>query len=73
MAPRRYCFSLDEPLRANDVPLLKLHGSFNWKNVKIRGRNRNIEIIPLGSTKNYGIHPPYGCIWNQALSDLDRL
>jgi hypothetical protein len=67
--PRRYCFSLDEPLRANDVPLLKLHGSFNWKNVKIRGRNRNIEIIPLGSTKNY-IHPPYGCIWNQALQTL---
>jgi len=65
----RYCFSLDEPLRTNDVPLLKLHGSFNWKNVKIRGRRRNIEIIPLGSTKSY-IHPPYGCIWNQALQTL---
>lgn len=65
----RYCFSLDKPLLADDVPLLKLHGSFNWKNVKIRGRNRNIEIIPLGSTKNY-IHPPYGCIWNQALQTL---
>jgi hypothetical protein len=56
-------------LRTNDVPLLKLHGSFNWKNVKIRGRRRNIEIIPLGSTKSY-IHPPYGCIWNQALQTL---
>lgn len=67
--PPQYCFSLDEPLRKDDVPLLKLHGSFNWKNVKIRGRNRNIEIIPLGSTKNY-IHPPYGCIWNQALQTL---
>ena len=33
--PPRYCFSLDEPLRKDDVPLLKLHGSFNWKNVKI--------------------------------------
>jgi hypothetical protein len=65
----RYCFSLDEPLRSNDIPLLKLHGSFNWKNVKIRGRRRNIDIIPLGSTKSY-IHPPYGCIWNQALQTL---
>jgi hypothetical protein len=65
----RYCFSLDEPLRTNDVPLLKLHGSFNWKDRKIRGRKRTVEIIPLGSTKNY-IHPPYGCIWNQALETL---
>ena len=65
----RYCFSLDEPLRTNDIPLLKLHGSFSWEDVKIRGRKRNIEIIPLGSTKNY-IHPPYGCIWNQALHTL---
>jgi len=64
-----YCFSLDEPLAANDVPLLKLHGSFNWNDVKIRGRSRNIDIIPLGSTKTY-IHPPYGCIWNQALQTL---
>jgi hypothetical protein len=67
--PSRYCFSLDEPLLADEVPLLKLHGSFNWKNVKIRGRRRDVEIIPLGSTKNY-IHPPYGCIWNQALETL---
>jgi len=65
----RYCFSLDEPVRANNVPLLKLHGSFNWTNQQIRGRKRNIEIIPLGSTKTY-IHPPYGCIWNQALETL---
>jgi hypothetical protein len=67
--PPRYCFSLDEPLSADDVPLLKLHGSFNWKDVKIRGKRRNIDIIPLGSNKNY-IHPPYGCIWNQALQTL---
>jgi hypothetical protein len=69
LGPPRYCFSLEEPLRANDAPLLKLHGSFNWRNLKIRGRKRSIEIIPLGSTKNY-IHPPYGCIWNQALETL---
>jgi hypothetical protein len=67
--PPHYCFSLDEPLLVDDVPLLKLHGSFNWKDRQIRGRKRTIEIIPLGSTKNY-IHPPYGCIWNQALETL---
>jgi SIR2-like domain len=67
--PPRYCFSLDEPLPKNNVPLLKLHGSFNWKDQRIRGIKRTIEIIPLGSTKNY-IHPPYGCIWNQALETL---
>ena len=67
--PPRYCFSLDQLLGANNVPLLKLHGSFNWKDVKIRGRTRNIDIIPLGSAKTY-IHPPYGCIWNQALQTL---
>ena len=67
--PPPYCFSLDQPLQKDDVPLLKLHGSFNWRSVKIRGRNRSIDIIPLGSTKTY-IHPPYGCIWNQALQTL---
>jgi hypothetical protein len=67
--PPRYCFSLDKPLGKNDVPLLKLHGSFNWKDQEIRGRKRAIDIIPLGSTKSY-IHPPYGCIWNQALETL---
>jgi hypothetical protein len=66
----RYCFSIESgPLAANGIPLLKLHGSFSWKNQKIRGRQRTIEIIPLGSSKNY-IHPPYGCIWNQALETL---
>jgi hypothetical protein len=67
--PPRYCFSLSERPQENEVPLLKLHGSFNWKARKIHGRKRTIEIIPLGSTKNY-IHPPYGCIWNQALETL---
>ncbi len=66
----RYCFSLHtDQAVASSIPLLKLHGSFNWKNQSIRGRRRTIEIIPLGSTKNY-IHPPYGCIWNQALETL---
>jgi hypothetical protein len=67
--PPHYCFSLDQCPRENEIPLLKLHGSFNWKAQRIHGRKRAIEIIPLGSTKNY-IHPPYGCIWNQALETL---
>ena len=68
--PPRYCFSLEPDADATEVPpLLKLHGSFNWKGIRIRGQKRNIEIIPLGSTKNY-IHPPYGCIWNHALEML---
>ncbi len=66
----RYCFSLEsEPAPAGRIPLLKLHGSFNWKNKMMRGRKRTIEIIPLGSAKNY-MHPPYVCIWNQALETL---
>jgi hypothetical protein len=66
----RYCFSVDtEHAVIAAIPLLKLHGSFGWKNQSIRGRRRTIEIIPLGSTKTY-IHPPYGCIWNQALETL---
>jgi len=66
----RYCFSLEsDPAAARGIPLLKLHGSFNWTNKTIRGRKRTIEIIPLGSTKSY-MHPPYVCIWNQALETL---
>jgi hypothetical protein len=66
----RYCFSLDaDPAAAGGIPLLKLHGSFDWRNKTIRGRKRTVEIIPLGSAKSY-IHPPYGCIWNQALETL---
>jgi len=66
----RYCFSLDtDDVVIAAIPLLKLHGSFGWTNQSIRGRRRTIDIIPLGSTKSY-IHPPYGCIWNQALETL---
>jgi hypothetical protein len=67
-----YCFSLNDgaPASAN-VPLLKLHGSFNWHDIKIRGRRRTIEIIPLGSNKTY-LHAPYGFIWNRALEILAR-
>lgn len=59
-----YCFSAGSNIAT--LPILKLHGSFNWRRVRILGRKRNVEIIPLGSTKSY-IHSPYGAIWNRAL------
>lgn len=65
-----YSFSLaPNALSSENIPLLKLHGSFNWQNQKIRGRTRRIEIIPLGASKSY-IHAPYGFIWNHALEVL---
>lgn len=65
-----YCFSLDADAFSSDgIPLLKLHGSFNWSKKNIRGRKRTIEIIPLGANKNY-LHAPYGFIWNRALEIL---
>jgi len=63
-----YSFSLNES-RSTPYPLLKLHGSFNWRRKKIRGRIRNIQIIPLGVNKNY-LHVPYNYIWNRALEIL---
>lgn len=51
------------------IPLLKLHGSFNWQGIRIRGRKRDIDIIPLGANKNY-LHIPYNFIWNEALEKL---
>jgi hypothetical protein len=65
-----YCFSLEQNTPSSKrVPLLKLHGSFNWSRQKIRGRERAIEIIPLGSNKTY-LHAPYGFIWNRAMEVL---
>jgi len=65
-----YCFSLrrDFPSSSN-IPLLKLHGSFNWKNKYILRKRRTVEIIPLGSSKSY-LHVPYGYVWNRALDLL---
>ena len=51
------------------IPLLKLHGSFNWNNFTFRGKRRSIEIIPLGSSKHY-LHIPYNFIWSRALELL---
>jgi hypothetical protein len=65
-----YCFSLEnDHTTINNIPLLKLHGSFNWVKQFIRGKKRRIEIIPLGSSKSY-LHAPYGFIWNRALEIL---
>ncbi len=65
-----YAFSLEpDPTLSQKIPLLKLHGSFNWVQKRIRGRIRTIEIIPLGSQKSY-LHAPYSFIWNRALEIL---
>jgi SIR2-like protein len=65
-----YCFSLGAGMPSPEsVPLLKLHGSFNWKKRKMPGLRRTIEIIPLGANKTY-LHVPYGAIWNRALKTL---
>jgi len=50
-------------------PLLKLHGSFGWKNVIIYGRPKDISIIPLGVNKKY-LSPPYSFIWSKAFEVL---
>ncbi len=57
-----YCFTSE---RNDGIPLLKLHGSFNWDRVSIYGKKENIPIIPLGNTKNY-LSPPYNFIWGSA-------
>lgn len=66
-----YCLSLDRDARSSpEIPLLKLHGSFNWRTgVRMRGRKRGVDIIPLGSNKNY-LHAPYNFIWTRALELL---
>jgi hypothetical protein len=46
------------------IPLLKLHGSFNWQNIEIYGRKTNISIVPIGVNKNY-LMPPYNFIWGR--------
>ncbi|MGA2445660.1 MAG: SIR2 family protein [Opitutaceae bacterium] len=67
-----YCFSLDaDPHSTINIPLLKLHGSFNWKDQYVLRKKRTIEIIPLGSSKSY-LHAPYSFIWNRALDILTR-
>jgi hypothetical protein len=54
---------------SKNVPLLKLHGSFDWSEGRLKGLRHPIEIIPLGSNKSY-LHVPYSSIWNRALAIL---
>lgn len=65
-AAPNYCFPGSA---TKGIPLLKLHGSFNWENVNIHGQVRTVDIIPLGASKNY-FHVPYNFIWNRALEIL---
>lgn len=61
-----YCYTSE---KGKDFPLLKLHGSFNWKKVKTYEKTKPILIIPLGINKNYLI-PPYNFIWSRAFEVL---
>ncbi|SRR6266446_5019407 len=66
-----YCIALRQSATSKHIPLLKLHGSFEWRKQKVWERTRTIEIIPLGSAKTY-LHAPYGSIWNRAMEVLIR-
>ena len=67
-----YCFSREMDSKPDaKIPLLKLHGSFNWNKQQVLCRRRSIEIIQPGSSKSY-LHAPYGFIWNRALDLLAR-
>ncbi len=52
-----------------ELPLLKLHGSFNWEEVEVYDKKKNISIIPIGINKNY-LFPPYNFIWGKAFELL---
>ena len=64
-----YCFSFEGKDQSSKIPLLKLHGSFEWRDTKINGKKIHVEIIPLGATKHY-LHVPYNFIWSRALQLL---
>lgn len=69
-----YSFSSTRELTSEGrekVPLLKLHGSFDWGSIEIAGRTREISIIPLGANKNY-LRLPYNFIWGRALEILAK-
>lgn len=63
-----YCFTAETD---DNEPLLKLHGSFNWKSIVIYGNRKCIPIIPIGMNKNY-LAPPYNFIWGHAFELLVR-
>ncbi len=62
-----YCLTSER--KRDSIPLLKLHGSFNWHHRRLYGKVRDIPIIPLGVNKNY-LAPPYNFIWGRALELL---
>lgn len=66
--PPEYCLRSDY---GDGLPLLKLHGSFNWNDISIYGRIETIPIIPLGMNKNY-LTPPYNFIWGRAYELLTQ-
>jgi hypothetical protein len=57
--------------KGDGLPLLKLHGSFNWPQSNAHGPRRELPIIPLGVSKNY-LNPPYNFIWGGAFDLLVR-
>ncbi len=63
-----YCHTIKE---GDGIPLLKLHGSFNWSGIKTYGKSKDISILPLGINKNY-LNPPYNFIWGRAFSLLTQ-
>jgi len=63
-----YCFTSE---KGEGLPLLKLHGSFNWSQKNVYGRRKELQIIPLGISKNY-LNPPYNFIWGRAFDLLTR-
>lgn len=64
-----YCLPPFGDTTKQDIPLLKLHGSFNWKT-----KNKIVKIlptIPLGVNKNY-LQVPYNFIWGYAHQILEE-
>ncbi len=61
-----YCFTSE---KIEHMPLLKLHGSFNWSNISLYKKSKDISIIPMGINKNY-LMPPYNFIWGRAFELL---
>jgi len=68
-----YCLSLKRGATSGrgPHPLLKLHGSFDWRTsgVEVRSKTRKIDLIPLGTSKSYD-HSPYVFIWSRAFEML---
>ena len=55
--------------KKENIPLLKLHGSFTWENIEVYEKKKTIPIMPIGVNKNY-LFPPYNFIWGEAFEIL---